>query len=417
MSPGDSERPRRILLADCDSYFVRCAMLADPEGAGRSELVLVGGSPTGRGVVTSASYAARKYGVHAGMPMSQAVRLCPKAVVTPVPGDVVRAKHREVRAVLDDFAPVVEAASVDEFYLDLTGTELLYHDEPLETTCRRIQAAVMERTGISLSIGAATSRRVAKMAAGVNKPMGVCVVPPGEEEAFVGGFDLEDVPGIGAAFAESLRRRGARTVRDVQPMDEATLVSWVGESRGAWLYNLARGRGNADITPRAPQKSVSHERTFPRDLTTEVEIEAKLLHLVTETGASLRAEGMRARTVTVKVRYADFTDRSLSKTIPDPIESDRALYAVALPLLRELRARRQGGIRLLHVGVSRLGTEEDETPRLFDLSTLEDARDRALSEATDRLRSRFGKGTVVPARIVGERPHRAAPRPPRPPGE
>ncbi|HEV7588624.1 MAG TPA: hypothetical protein VGO40_10960, partial [Longimicrobium sp.] len=126
----ESERPRRILLADCDSYFVRCAMLADPEGAGKAELLLVGGRADSRGVVTSASYAARRYGVHAGMPMSQAVRLCPAAMVVPVPGEMVQAKHHEVRAVLDEFAPVVEAASVDEFYLDLTGTEALYHHEP-----------------------------------------------------------------------------------------------------------------------------------------------------------------------------------------------------------------------------------------------------------------------------------------------
>src|SRR3954471_19018010 len=120
---SESERPRRILLADCDSYFVRCAMLADPEGAGKAELLLVGGRADARGVVTSASYAARKYGVHAGMPMSQAVRLCPAAMIVPVPGEMVQQKHHEVRAVLDEFAPVVEAASVDEFYLDLTGTE------------------------------------------------------------------------------------------------------------------------------------------------------------------------------------------------------------------------------------------------------------------------------------------------------
>ena len=120
-------RPRRILLADCDSYFVRCAMLADPEGAGKAELLLVGGRADSRGVVTSASYAARAYGAHAGMPMSQALRLCPKAMVVPVPSEMVQRKHREVRAVLDEFAPIVEAASVDEFYLDLSGTEELYH--------------------------------------------------------------------------------------------------------------------------------------------------------------------------------------------------------------------------------------------------------------------------------------------------
>ncbi|HYJ78484.1 MAG TPA: DNA polymerase IV [Longimicrobiaceae bacterium] len=398
-----AERPRRILLADCDSYFVRCAMLADPEGAGKADLLLVGGSPTGRGVVTSASYGARRFGAHAGMPMASALRLCPQAMVVPVPGEMVGRKHREVRAVLEEFAPVVEAASVDEFYLDLTGTEELYRHEPLEATARRIQAAVLERTGISLSIGAATQRTLAKMAASVNKPYGVHVVPPGAEAEFIRGFALADVPGVGPSFAEALRRRGATRVSDLAQLDEATLVAWVGESRGRWLHRLAHGRDASGISARAPQKSISHERTFARDLTAEEEIETRLLMLVTETGAGLRDEGLKARTVTVRLRYADFTDRSASRTVPQPLESDRALYAVARALLRQLRARRRGGIRLLGVGVSKLGTDAEADPVLFPPEGAESERDRRLSAASDRLRGRFGKGAVVPARIAPRR--------------
>lgn len=398
----DDARPRRILLADCDSYFVRCAQLADPEGAGRSELVVVGGRADARGVVTSASYGARKFGVHAGMPMAQAVRLCPKAMIVPVPGEMVERKHGEVRAVLEEFAPVVEAASVDEFYLDMTGTELLYRGEPLEETCRRIQAAVLERTGISLSIGGATQRILAKMAASVNKPFGVHVVPPGGEAAFIARFDLSDIPGVGPAFAEALRRRGAVRVRDLAGIDEATLVSWVGEGRGRWLHRLSRGEGSSEVSGRAPQKSISHERTFPRDVGDEEALEAKLLALVTETGAALRADALRARTVTVRLRYADFTDKSASRTVPEPLQSDRALYQVARALLRQLRAQRRGGVRLLGVGVSKLGGEETEEPALFDEvpDSIDTARDRRISEATDRLRSRFGKDAVLPARIA-----------------
>ncbi|MFL5541372.1 MAG: hypothetical protein ACJ8J0_20460 [Longimicrobiaceae bacterium] len=396
------DRPRRILLADCDSYFVRCAMLADPEGAGKAELLLVGGRADARGVVTSASYAARRYGVHAGMPMSQAVRLCPAAMVVPVPGEMVQRKHHEVRAVLDEFAPVVEAASVDEFYLDLTGTEELYRHEPLADTARRIQQAVLERTGISLSIGGAAVRTLAKMAASVHKPFGVHVVEPGAEAEFIAGFELSDIPGVGPAFADALRRRGATRVSDLLPLDEQTLVAWVGEGRGRWLWQLAHGReGGSAVTPRAPQKSISHERTFPQDLTSEEEIEAKLLYLVTETGASLRADGLKARTVTVKLRYADFTDRSASRTVAEPLESDRALYAVARGLLRKLRAQRRGGVRLLGVGVSKLGEGEEAEPMLFEAPQgIESDRDRRLSAATDRLRGRFGREAVLPARVA-----------------
>jgi DNA polymerase IV len=392
----------RILLADCDSYFVRCAMLADPEGAGRAELVIVGGSPEGRGVVTSASYGARRYGVHAGMPMATALRLCPGAVRRPVPGEMVRRKHVEVREVLERWAPVVEAASVDEFYLDLTGTERLYHGEPLEETCRRMQAEVLERTGISLSIGAASGRTFAKMAAGVNKPFGVFVVPPGGERGFMERFDLADIPGVGPALAEALSRRGATRVRDLAGVELATAVAWIGEGKARWLHALARGEDPGRVEARRPQKSVSHERTFPRDVADPEALETRLLSLALDTGASLRREGLRGRTVTVRIRYADFTDRSASRTLPEPVASDRAIFAVARALLRALLERRGGGVRLLGVGVSKLGAEEDGEPALFGElpDALETERDRRLSEAADRLRARFGGDAVLPARVI-----------------
>ena len=377
-------------------------MLADPDGAGKSDLVIVGGSANARGVVTSASYGARTFGVHAGMPMATAMRLCPKAVVVPVPGEMVSRKHHEVRAVLDEFSPVVEAASVDEFYLDLTGTEMLYRGESLQDTALRIQREVMDRTGISISIGGATGRTLAKMAASVNKPFGVHIVPPGGGAEFMARFDLADIPGVGPAFAESLRRRGATAVRDLLAIDLPTLVSWVGESRGEWLYHLARGEDHGRVTTRGQQKSVSHERTFAKDIADPEELETRLMMLSVDTGASLRAEGLRARTVTVRIRYADFTDRSASRTAPDPIESDRAIFAIARELLRDLLARRGGGVRLLGVGVSKLVGEEEEDLVLFDDAPggPETERDRKLAEAADRLRGRFGKGALVPARIA-----------------
>jgi DNA polymerase-4 len=314
---------------------------------------------------------------------------------------MVQAKHHEVRAVLDEFSPVVEAASVDEFYLDLSGTEELYHHEPLADTARRIQQAVLDRTGISLSIGGSTMRTLAKMAASVEKPFGVHVVEPGAEAEFIARFELSDIPGVGPAFADALRRRGATRVSDIASLDEQTVVAWLGEGRGRWLWHLARGEEASAVTPRAAQKSISHERTFPQDLREEEEIEAKLLYLVTETGASLRADGLKARTVTVKLRYADFTDRSASRTVAEPIESDRALYAVARALLRKLRAQRRGGIRLLGVGVSKLGEGEEPEPMLFEPPQgIESDRDRRLSAATDRLRGRFGREAVLPARVA-----------------
>jgi DNA polymerase-4 len=306
--------------------------------------------------------------------------------------------------VLDDFSPVVEAASVDEFYLDMTGTEMLYRGESLDDTARRIQQAVMDRTGISISIGGATGRTLAKMAASVNKPFGVHIVPAGGEADFMARFDLADIPGVGPALAEALRRRGATAVRDLHPIDLPTLVSWVGEGRAEWLYRLARGLDHGGVAPRRPQKSVSHERTFAKDITDPEELETRLMMLAVDTGASLRADDLRGRTITVRVRYGDFTDKSASRTVPDPIESDRAIFTIARELLHGLLARRGGGVRLLGVGVSKLMGEDDETAELGLFEDApggpETARDRKIAEASDRLRGKFGKEAIVPARIV-----------------
>lgn len=403
--PRAAPVPARILLADCDSYFVRCAQLADPEGAGRAELLIVGGSASGRGVVTSASYAARAFGVHAGMPTGQALRLCPGAMVAPVPGEVVRRKHREVRAVLERWAPVVEAASVDEFFLDLTGTELLYHGEPVEETARRLQADVWRETEISVSVGAASNRLLAKMAASVNKPRGVFAVPEGGEADFMLRWQMADIPGVGPSLAEALKRRGVVSVRQGLAIDPATLTSWLGPGRGEWLWEVMRGNGSSGVRRRPRQKSVSHERTFGQDVSDERELEARLLSLAALTGASLRAEGMRGRTITVRMRYADFTDRQGSRTLAEAVESDTAIAREARALLRRLRAERAGPVRLLGVGVSGLVDPEAVEPMLFTDApgAAETERERRLSAAADRLRKRFGADAV---RSAGAAPPR-----------
>jgi DNA polymerase IV len=398
--------PARILLADCDSYFVRCAQIADPEGAGRAEYLIVGGSAKGRGVVTSASYAARAFGVHAGMPSSQAIRLCPMATFAPVPGEVVRQKHHEVRAVLERWAPVVQAASVDEFYLDMTGTELLYHDEPLEETARRMQQEVWDETEISISVGGATNRLLAKMAASVNKPRGVFVVPPGGEAEFMLRWEMADIPGVGPSLTEALRRRGVATVRQGLAIDLETLASWVGPSRAEWLWEVMRGEHHSGpVSPRQRQKSVSHERTFGEDISDDRELHARLLSLAALTGSSLRAEGMRGRTITVRIRYGDFTDRQASHTLPEPVESDVAIAREARALLRRLRSERGGPVRLLGVGISGLVRPEEVEASLFPDAPggPETERERRLSAAADRLRERFGADAVRSAGAVRTR--------------
>ncbi len=396
---------RRLLLLDCDQFFVQCARLADPEGAGREPLLLVGGSPDGRGVVTSASYETREFGCRSAMPTARALRLCPQAKVVPVPRKLCGQKSREVREVLRRFTPLVEAASIDEAYLDLTGTEALYHDEPLAETARRIQTAVKAETEITVSIGGGATRLVAKLAAEEAKPAGVHVVAPGDEAEFMTRFELRDIPGVGPVLAEKLKTMGLTTVVDALPLKEKELEAMLGAGRGAWLYRRIRGQGSDEVHPDTEAKSMSREETFPVDLNTDAEIERELMALAIRVASDLRRQGLRAKTVTVKLKDADFRLRSASRTVDQPLESDRAILAVAKELLVTLRERRRTGARLVGVGVSQFTTGEEGTQLvLFDAAetapALETDRDRKLSEAADELRRRFGTDAIRPGRLI-----------------
>jgi DNA polymerase IV len=409
-------RSRRILLVDCDAFFVQVARLEDPEGAGRAELLMVGGSPEGRGVVTSADYGVREFGVRSGMPMARAVQLCPRATVVPVPRAACARRSRDVHQALRALAPVVQAASIDEFYLDVTGTERLYGNESLTDTALRIREAVLERTGISVSVGGGTVRLVAKLAVERAKPAGVHVVPAGQEEAFLLSHELSEIPGVGPALLDALHERGLRTVDQLVQVEAEWLRRWFGPARGRWLWERARGIDPSPVTAVEDRKSVSAERTFPRDIDSDDDLERRLLELAVEVGSGLRRRGLRTRTVTVKLRDADFTTRQASRTLPQAIQSDTSLFRVAAELLADLRARRRRPARLLGVGASTLEGAED--PRQLTLLELEGEpeteRDRAISRTLDQLRDRFGPGTIVPARIV--RPPKEGPaQPPSPP--
>ncbi len=389
----------RILLADADAFYVAVARLADPEGAGKARFLIVGGSPAQRGVVTSASYEARAYGVHSAMPMVRAVRLCPGATVVPVPWEACTRKSREIGAVLRRFTPVVEQASSDEFYLDLSGTEQLYGAEPLAATARRMRDAVLAETSLSLSIGGGTSKLVAKLAAGLAKPRpgaaadGVYVVAPGAEADFMLQFALADIPLIGPKAQERLARFGLRTVRDVIPHDRETLVGWLGEREGAWLHERARGVDRAPVEANRETKSVSRDETFATDLDDDGALAAKLLALADRASADVREAGLIARTVTVKLRDADFTTRQASRTLADAVQSDRAVYAVAHELLTRLRAARRVPARLLGVALSQLvraGREGQLSLLESAGNTLETDRDRVISRVIDEVREKFG---------------------------
>lgn len=421
--------PRRILLVDADAFFVAVARMVDPEGAGRATLLIVGGAPGSRGVVCSASYEARRYGVRSAMPIAQALRLCPQATCVPVPRGACGEKSREIAAVLGRFAPVVAPASIDEWYLDLGGTEALYGGEPLVATAQRIRREVVAATGLTVSIGGGTTRVVAKLAVELAKPhkgkpregpagageaaadgrgSGAFVVPPGEEGAFMTRFELREIPLVGPKLQERLERAGLRTVNDALAHDVASLERIAGERTGRWLHDRIRGIDPTEVEPRDEAKSMGREETFDSDLHDEASIERELLRLAVRVSADLRGDGLTARTVTVKVRDADFTTRQGSRTLSRGVDSERAVATVARELLRRLRRARRVGVRLLGVSLSQLAQEGavggSAQLALFDEPAADDGvetpRDRELSRVVDRIREKYGRQAIVPGEIL-----------------
>lgn len=407
-SPGHP-LPRRILLADADAFFAAVARLVDPEGAGRARLLIVGGAAASRGVVCSASYEARRFGVRSAMPISRALKLCPGAMCVPVPGKACAKKSREIATVLERFTPVVECASVDEWYLDLTGTERVYPGRTMEDIALSIHKAVLAETGLSVSLGGGSSRLVAKLAVELAKSKperptsGVYVVAAGDEGEFMQRFDLGDLPGVGPKFRERLDRLNLRTVRDVLPHDVETLTRIVGEREARWLWSRVRGIDYTAVTRREVSKRMSHEETFSRDIETDDELHAELLKLVTRLAADLREHNLAARTVTVRLRDGDFRTRQASRTLPHAVIADRVILETARGLLARLRHERRVRARLLGVALSSLTVPERTAQlSLFETPspTLETARDRALANAVDRLRAKFGDKAIVPGGLA-----------------
>ena len=417
-----SPTPRRILLVDADAFFVAVARQMDPEGAGRATLLIVGGRPGSRGVVCSASYECRAYGVRSAMSIARALKLCPQAMCVPVPRHACGDRSRDIAKVLAKFAPIVQASSIDEWYCDLGGTEALYGNEPLEVTAHRIRDAVKEATGLSVSIGGGTTRLVAKMAVELAKPKpgsgatGVKCIAPGDEAKFLAPLKLADLPMVGPRFAQRLERMGLVQIAEAQAWSQEALVSHLGERGGHWLYRRVRGLDDSQVTARDRQKQVSREETFGRDLDDEELIERELLRLAVRVSTDLRKQALRARTVTVKLRDKDFTTRSAQRTLGSFIESEKSVAKAARQLLRQLRGKRRIPVRLLGIALSHFDDEPAAHRNLTGtqlglFSTPQEAarapqepsegpKDRALTKALDRIRDRFGARAILPARLV-----------------
>ena len=392
----------RILHVDLDAFFVEVCRQRHPELRG-VELLVVGGRRDQRGVVQSASYGARRFGIHAGMPIAQAVRLCPQATFFQGAFPHYRTASRAVRRVLEDFSPTVVMASLDEAYLDFAGTERL-HPVSLLPVAERLRDAVRRETGLDCSVGIGPNRMIAKLASDAAKPRGLMEVRAGWEEGFLAGLSLGAMPGIGPKTAERLAELGLVDVWQVQRLEELALERLIGDDART-LKRRAHGYGGTTLRGDRLPRSVSRETTLSRDARDPVRLEAALSLLTARVAGQLREEHLVARTVTLKLRHDDFHTVTRRHTLETATDLDAELYAAARDLFRaafaEVRGRNRG-VRLIGVAATNLGVAAEAD--LFEPDARRRLRD--LSAAVDQLRQKYGFAAVTPGSALGDRRRR-----------
>ena len=383
-----------IMHVDMDAFFAAVEVLHRPELRGRP--VIVGGDPNGRSVVSAASYEARAYGVHSAMPMAWARQLCPQGVFLPCDGHKYQQASEMVFRILEQFTPDVEAASVDEAYLDVTGCERLFG--PPLAMAAAVRGRIREELGLSASIGLGRSRSVAKIASELAKPAGLLMVWPGQEASFLAPLPIGRMPGIGPATEARMRSLGIRALGDLAQIDPGLLAKAFGVY-GPGLRQKALGLDPAGLREGDGCKSMGKETTFARDMVNREEVESILAGLAEKVCRRLRAEGLSARTVTVKLRYSDFQTCSRARTLRQPVQYDSLVIPAAAELLRQLDTRRLG-IRLVGVSLSRLQPATRQYS-LFD-GPAEQKRERYYA-GLDRIRDRYGYDAVGIASRMGKR--------------
>ena len=378
-----------IGLLDLDAFFASVEQLDNP--ALRGKPVIVGGSPDRRGFVSTASYEARRYGVHSAMPSAQARRLCPQAVW--VRGNYARYQEMSgyVMDVLVNETPLVEQVSIDEAFFDVTPGRYS-HEDPI-AICRRIQSRVAN-LGVTCSIGIGTSKTVAKIASEQEKPRGLTVVMPGTERQFLAPLSIRALSGIGSATERALATEGIHTLGDLARQDPDTVKRLVGVS-GPRLVARARGEERSSVTlasDRRVPKSVSNERTFSQDLTTADEVRAAIGFVSEQVGTRLRRKGLKGSLVTLKLKFDYSHTHTAQHRLSRPSDDERRISSLAQKLLGQLW-RPGTGIRLVGVGVSDFGPASEQLS-LFDDYEEEDEKLQELERVTDELRQRFGKDAV-----------------------
>jgi DNA polymerase-4 len=379
---------RTILHVDLDAFFAAVEQRDHPELRGKP--VIVGGIPPGRGVVSAASYEARAFGVFSAMSVTEAYRRCPHGVFLPVDGRRYQQASRDVMAILRRFTPQVEPISIDEAFMDVTGSRPLFGEGP--EIAAAIKSAIRDDVGLTASVGVATTKLVAKIASDLRKPDGLVVVPAGDETAFLAPLPISRLWGVGEKTATVLAEYGVKTIGDLAELSPDLLVRRFGK-HGASLGTRALGRDDDPVHEGDPAKSVGHETTFDVDTSDPEVIERTLLALSDGVAGRLRSAGVKASTIAVKIRDSSFRTITRQRTLAEPTDLTEPIYRAALELARpQVRGIR---VRLLGVTASHLGEREQ-----LGLFLDDDPRRRKAIEAADAVRRRYGSKAVTRGRLV-----------------
>ncbi len=380
-------RNRQIIHVDMDAFYASVEQLDHPELAGLP--VIVGGDPQARSVVAAASYEARKYGIHSAMPMAQAVRLCPHAVVVPVRMDRYVAISEKIRGIFERYTPLVEPVSIDEAFLDVTGSTRLFGSA--EQIGRAIKEEIKRQTSLTASVGVAPNKFLAKVASDLRKPDGFVVITEANKQQVLDPLPVGRIWGVGKVTERLLKSHGFHTIAQLRQAPRQSLQAVVGNA-AADLLKLACGMDDAAVEPFREARSISSEETFATDLREEETLRAVLLEQVEEVAHRLRAEGLVARTVRLKLRYGDFTTITRSRTIDHATHTTEVLWQSAKTVFAAWRAESGRPLRLL--GFAAAGLEPEHTGQRELFPDPEEDKHKRLDKALDEIRQRYGKDAL-----------------------
>jgi len=383
----DRATQRRILHLDMDAFFAAVEQLDHPEWRGKP--LLVGGDPKGRGVVSTASYEARPFGCHSAMPMASAVRLCPQAIVVKPRMERYAEISRQVFEILEEFTPLVEPISIDEAFLDVTGCERLLGSA--EHIARVLKDRVRSEIRLTASVGVAPNKFLAKLASDLQKPDGLVVVKEDDVASFLAPLPISRLWGVGKATLPEFERLGVHTFGDALAISLGALRQHFGET-GEHFFQLVRGIDDRPVLPDREAKSISHEVTFPVDIADQEHLRSVILEQIEQVTRRLRHHGLVARTVTLKIRYGDFSTITRRETLPAATDQTDALWDAAVKLFEAWQQTRPRPVRLIGVGVSQLSATKESQLGLFE--SMETSTGQQLDTAMDAIRDRFGEQAI-----------------------